>query len=264
MTCQHVLFCQNYPRYQRFSFLTRAAGWFGVGPQADKNRLTAESKCGDAGNRASKVFGSQGTQRRARTETCLRLAKLSLSLGLCYGNCTKSGKKVDRFAKRKLSFLERKLMFNNLHCVIFFRSLKGRGYRITAVFFHPRRKSSEILSLPLLLICHVLFGSGYVFLFSWSFARGKLTCVNLEPGGTRYILGRGGAEKPLIPWPCLRQKSLIFLPCLRHLTRNHTLCKTIINIETLSYLIHWQSQNYLQLFKTKIDKIDTLIKTSLD
>ena len=29
-------------------------------------------------------------------------------------------------------------------------------------------------------------------------------------------------------------------PCLRHLTPNHTLCKTIINIETLSYLIHWQ------------------------
>ena len=57
MTCQHVLFCQNYPRYQRFSFLTRAAGCFGVGPQADKNRLTAESKCGDAGNRASKVIG---------------------------------------------------------------------------------------------------------------------------------------------------------------------------------------------------------------
>ena len=54
------------------------------------------------------------------------------------------------------------------------------------------------------------------------------------------------------------------IPCLRHLTRNHTLCKTIINIETLSYLIHWQSQNYLQLFKTKIDKIDTLIKTKID
>ena len=68
------------------------------------------------------------------------------------------------------------------------------------------------------------------------------------------------------------------MPCLRHLTRNHTLCKTITNIETLSYL-----KNYLQLdqqsrslvrgtyaravyrprkdtlFKTKIDKIDTLI-----
>ena len=33
-------------------------------------------------------------------------------------------------------------------------------------------------------------------------------------GGTRYILGWGGAALPLIPWPCLRQKSLIFLPCL--------------------------------------------------
>ena len=34
------------------------------------------------------------------------------------------------------------------------------------------------------------------------------------------------------------------ISCLRHLSRNHTLCKTIINIETFSYLIHWQSQNY--------------------
>ena len=36
-------------------------------------------------------------------------------------------------------------------------------------------------------------------------------------GGTRYILGWGGAARPLIPWPCLRQKSLIFLPCFRFL-----------------------------------------------
>ena len=35
------------------------------------------------------------------------------------------------------------------------------------------------------------------------------------PGGTRYILGWGGAARPLISWPCLRQKSLIFLPCSR-------------------------------------------------
>ena len=79
-------------------------------------------------------------------------------------------------------------------------------------------------------------------------------------------------------FPTLFKTEFRFLiPCLRHLTRNHTLCKTIINIETLSYLIHWQSQNYLQLdhrvtqavyrprkytlFKTNIDKIDTLIKT---
>ena len=33
-------------------------------------------------------------------------------------------------------------------------------------------------------------------------------------GGTRYIFGWGGAARPLIPQPCLRQKSLIFLPCL--------------------------------------------------
>ena len=105
--------------------------------------------------------------------------------------------------------------------------------------------------------------------------------------GTRYIFGWGGAARPLIPCHSLRQKIADFptlfktefrflIPCLRHLTRNHTLCKTRINIESSSYLIHWQSQNYLQLdhrvtqavyrprkdtlFKTKIDKIDTLIK----
>lgn len=36
------------------------------------------------------------------------------------------------------------------------------------------------MSLPLLPIRHVLFGSGYVSLFSWLFAREKLTCLNLE------------------------------------------------------------------------------------
>ena len=35
------------------------------------------------------------------------------------------------------------------------------------------------------------------------------------PGGTRYILGWGGAARPHIPWPCLRQISLIFPSCLR-------------------------------------------------
>ena len=35
------------------------------------------------------------------------------------------------------------------------------------------------------------------------------------PGGTSYIPGWGGAARPLIPWPFLRQISLIFLPCLR-------------------------------------------------
>ena len=49
-------------------------------------------------------------------------------------------------------------------------------------------------------------------------------------------------------FPTLFKTEFRFLiPCLRHLTRNHTLCKTIRDIETLSYLIHWQSQNYLQL-----------------
>ena len=72
----------------------------------------------------------------------------------------------------------------------------------------------------------------------------------LIPWGGGYSVnpwvGRCGPA-PHTAWTCFRQKSLILLPCLRHLTRNHTLCKTITNIETRSYLIHWQSQNYLQL-----------------
>ena len=38
--------------------------------------------------------------------------------------------------------------------------------------------------------------------------------LDIARGGTRYILGWGCAARPLIPWLCLRQKSLIFLPCL--------------------------------------------------
>ena len=38
-------------------------------------------------------------------------------------------------------------------------------------------------------------------------------------------------------FPTLFKTEFRFLiPCLRHLTRNHTLCKTITNIETLSYV----------------------------
>ena len=97
-----------------------------------------------------------------------------------------------------------------------------------------------------------------------------------NPGGGYSIylrLGRCGPaphkltllKTKIADFPTLFKTEFRFLiPCLRHLTRNHTLCKTIINIETLSYLIHWQSQNYLQLFKTKINKIDILIKTKID
>ena len=83
-------------------------------------------------------------------------------------------------------------------------------------------------------------------------------------------------------FPTLFKTEFRFLiPCLRHLTQNHTLCKTIINIESLSYLIHYFGNHKTiyslinrvtqavyrprkdTLFKTKIDKIDTLIKTKL-
>ena len=77
----------------------------------------------------------------------------------------------------------------------------------------------------------------------------------------QYDVGRGGGYS-IYPWvgrcgaaphtltlfktkiadfPTLFKTEFRFLiPCLRHLTRNHTLCKTVINIETLPYLNHWQ------------------------
>ena len=74
--------------------------------------------------------------------------------------------------------------------------------------------------------------------------------------GARYILGWGGVPHTLTlfktkiaDFPTLFKTEFRFLiPCLRHLTRNYTLCKAIINIETLSYLIHWQSQHYLKRY----------------
>ena len=44
--------------------------------------------------------------------------------------------------------------------------------------------------------------------------------LDIARGGTRYILGWGCAARPLIPWLCLRQKSLIFLPCLSRQNSN--------------------------------------------
>ena len=104
--------------------------------------------------------------------------------------------------------------------------------------------------------------------------------VNTAPGGVLDIypwVGRCGPashtltmfKTNIADFPTLFKTEFRFLiPCLRHLTRNHT----------LSYLIHWQSQQSNEelitlsirsprkdiLFKTKIDKSDTLIKTKID
>ena len=94
--------------------------------------------------------------------------------------------------------------------------------------------------------------------------------IRASPGRSKAALSlhSGGGDYSIYPWEgrcgpaphtltLCKTKSLIFLPCLRensdfrypvyNLTQNHTLCKTIINIEILSYLILQQSQNYLQL-----------------
>ena len=101
-----------------------------------------------------------------------------------------------------------------------------------------------------------------IFLFSFQSSSTRKPCRSLHrrsesrdkqpldrkpPGGTRYILGWGGAARAphiltlfktkIADFPTLFKTEFRFLKlCLRHLTRNHTLCETINNIETLSYL----------------------------
>ena len=75
-------------------------------------------------------------------------------------------------------------------------------------------------------------------------------------GGTRYTLGWGGAARPLIPWPCLRQISLIFLPCSRQNSDFWYPVKAFI--EQAVYRSRKDT-----LFKTKNDKIDTPFKTQI-
>ena len=71
--------------------------------------------------------------------------------------------------------------------------------------------------------------------------------------------------------PTLFKTEFRFLiPCLRHLTRNHTLCKTIINKKNCSSLVRrtFAPPVYRPrkdtLFTTKIDKNDTRIKRKND
>ena len=124
-----------------------------------------------------------------------------------------------------------------------------------------------------------------------------IQCQTLKPQTIllklpRTFYSRGGGGYTIYPWvgrcgpaphtltlfktkiadfPTLFKTEFRFLiPCLRHLTRNHTLCKTIINKNfAVSSLVR---RTYAQavyrprkdtLFKTKIDKIDTLFKTKI-
>ena len=75
----------------------------------------------------------------------------------------------------------------------------------------------------LLALSDVIYSQITSFSLNHIFSKSRHSCFKIAPflvwipgaGGTRYILGWGGAARPLIPWPCLRQKSLISLPCLR-------------------------------------------------
>ena len=87
----------------------------------------------------------------------------------------------------------------------------------------------------------------------------KVLSTGWTRGDTRYILGWGGAVRPLIPWPCLRQKSLIFLPCLK---QNSDVWYPVKDIRrTYAQAVYRPRTD--PLFKLKIDKIDTLFKTKI-
>lgn len=115
--------------------------------------------CRKSRKQSNRLFGTQGTQKRARTETFPGLAKLSLR-GICPLGCvieiTRNPEKkwIDLQKENCLSW-KGNLMFNNMHCVSFFRSLEGRGKgkRVSnyGSVFHPRRRSTKILSFPLCL-----------------------------------------------------------------------------------------------------------------
>ena len=95
----------------------------------------------------------------------------------------------------------------------------------------------------------------------------KITGAYKSRGGTRYILGWGGAARPLIPWvayfPTLFKTEFRFLiPCLRDLTRNQK--KFCCSLVRRTYAEAVYRPRKYTLFKPKIDKIDTLIKTKND
>ena len=109
--------------------------------------------------------------------------------------------------------------------------------------------------------CFAIFGPGGYSIYPWV---GR--CGPAPYTATLF-------KTKIADFPTLFYTEFRFLiPCLRHLTRNHTLCKTIINIETLSYL-----KNYLQLDQQSRRLVrrtyaravyrprkDTLFKTKID
>ena len=64
-------------------------------------------------------------------------------------------------------------------------------------------------------------------------------------------------------FPTLVKTEFRFDTLFKTLSRNHALWKTIIDIKTLSYLIHWQSKNYLQLDQQSNEELFTLSIRSL-
>ena len=103
-------------------------------------------RCRKSRKQSHRLFGTQGTQKRERTETFPGLAKLSLR-GICPLGCVME---IARNPEKKWIDLQREnclswkgnLMFNNMQVfsVRWKEEEKGRGYGITAVFFHSRRR----------------------------------------------------------------------------------------------------------------------------
>ena len=131
-------------------------------------------RCRKSRKQSHRLFGTQGTQKRARTETFPGLAlvvlwklheirkKSSLWTGSLSGeknskeregnggaNSPLDQRPVHRLEKKWIDLQKENclswkgnLMFNNMQVfsVRWKEEEKGRGYGITAVFFHPRRR----------------------------------------------------------------------------------------------------------------------------
>ena len=86
------------------------------------------------------------------------------------------------------------------------------GYFRIAMPLSQNESSSEITVLKMSFICTFIFKQIKLSFSKKIFVEGLVLKRRYILG---YILGWGGAARPLIPWPCLRQISLIFLPCIR-------------------------------------------------
>ena len=133
--------------------------------------------------------------------------------------------------------------------------MKVNGYEIAySIFSVPKSPNTGFISCFLVRLCP---GGGGVFDIS--------LCGKLWPGRHTLTL----CKTKIADFPILFKTEWRFLiACVRHLTRNHAPCKTMINKNFCCSLVR---RTYAQavyrprkdtMFMTNIDKIDSLFKTN--